>query len=92
MQQEKKAVETGYWHLYRYNPRLKEEGKNPFILDSKEPTKPFMDFLNSEVRYTSLHRTFPEVAEELFKTAEQDAKERYEKYKRMAEEGTVTAE
>lgn len=92
IQQEKFAVETGYWHLYRYDPRLKEEGKNPFILDSKEPSKPFMDFLNSEVRYTSLRRTFPEVAEELFKAAEQDAKERYEKYKRMAEEGTVTAE
>jgi pyruvate-ferredoxin/flavodoxin oxidoreductase len=84
--QEKKAVETGYWHLYRFDPRLKEEGKNPFILDSKEPTKPFMDFLNSEVRYTSLRRTFPEQADELFKAAEQDAKERYEKYKKMAED------
>ncbi|GMG96794.1 pyruvate:ferredoxin (flavodoxin) oxidoreductase [Tepidimicrobium xylanilyticum] len=90
--QEKKAVETGYWHLYRYDPRLKEEGKNPFVLDSKEPSKPFMDFINSEVRYTSLRRTFPELAEELFKAAEQDAKERYEKYKRMAGEGTATAE
>ena len=90
--QEKKAVETGYWHLYRFDPRRKEEGKNPFILDSKEPTKPFMDFLNSEVRYTSLKVTFPEIADELFKAAEQDAKERYEKYKKMAEEGTVKAE
>lgn len=90
--QEKLAVETGYWHLYRYDPRLKEEGKNPFILDSKEPTKPLRDFLETEVRYTSLKRTFPEEAEELFAAAEKDAKERYENYRRMAEEGTVTAE
>lgn len=84
-EQEKKAVEAGYWHLYRYNPALEEEGKNPFILDSKEPTGDFIEFLNTEVRYTSLKRTFPEVADELFKKAEEDAKARYEKYKRMAE-------
>ncbi len=90
--QEKKAVDSGYWHLYRYDPRLKEEGKNPFILDSKEPTESFIEFLNSEVRYTSLKRSFPEIADELFAAAEQDAKERYEKYKKMAEEGTATAE
>jgi len=83
--QEKKAVESGYWHLYRYNPLLEEEGKNPFILDSKEPTEDFIDFLNTEVRYTSLKRTFPEIAEDLFKKAEADAKARYEKYKRLAE-------
>ncbi|WP_416198443.1 MAG: pyruvate:ferredoxin (flavodoxin) oxidoreductase [Sporanaerobacter sp.] len=83
--QEKKAVEAGYWHLYRYNPMLEEEGKNPFILDSKEPTADFIDFLNTEVRYTSLKQTFPEIAEELFKKAEQDAKARYNKYKKMAE-------
>ncbi|SHI18316.1 pyruvate:ferredoxin (flavodoxin) oxidoreductase [Sporanaerobacter acetigenes] len=83
--QEKKAVESGYWHLYRYNPVLEEEGKNPFTLDSKEPTASFIDFLNTEVRYTSLKRTFPEIAEELFKKAEQDAKARYDKYKKMAE-------
>ncbi len=75
IKQEKKAVDTGYWHLYRFDPRLKDEGKNPFVLDSKEPTEPFMDFLESEVRYTSLKRFFPEEAEELFKAAEQDAKE-----------------
>jgi len=92
IEQEKRAVESGYWHLYRFDPRRKAEGKNPFVLDSKEPTKPFKEFLESEVRYTSLKRTFPEIAEELFKVAEQDAKERYEKYKKMAEEGTVTAE
>ncbi|WP_026894603.1 pyruvate:ferredoxin (flavodoxin) oxidoreductase [Clostridiisalibacter paucivorans] len=84
-EQEKKAVEAGYWHLYRYNPLLKEEGKNPFTLDSKEPTASFKEFLNSEVRYTSLIKTFPELADELFTKAEEDAKERYGNYKRMAE-------
>ena len=86
IKQEKFAVETGYWHLYRFDPRLKDEGKNPFVLDSKEPTKPFREFLDSEVRYTSLQRSFPEEAEELFKAAEEDAKARYDKYKRMAEQ------
>ncbi|MBU5426099.1 pyruvate:ferredoxin (flavodoxin) oxidoreductase [Tissierella pigra] len=85
IKQEKKAVDTGYWHLFRFDPRLKDEGKNPFVLDSKEPTEPFMDFINSEVRYTSLRRTFPEVADELFDAAEKDAKDRYEQYKKMAE-------
>ena len=82
--QQKKAVEAGYWHLYRFDPRLKEEGKNPFILDSKEPKASFQEFINSEVRYTSLKRTFPEEAEILFAEAERDSKERYENYKRMA--------
>lgn len=80
-----KAVEAGYWHLYRYNPELKKEGKNPFILDSKEPTASFRDFLMSEVRYASLKKTFPEVAEELFARAEEDAKERYQTYLRLAQ-------
>ena len=84
IKQEKKAVDTGYWHLYRFDPRLADEGKNPFILDSKEPTEPFMDFINSEVRYTSLKLSFPEQAEELFKEAEKNAKLRLESYKRMA--------
>jgi len=83
--QEKKAVDSGYWHLYRFDPRLKEEGKNPFVLDSKEPTESFRDFLMSEVRYTTLQRQFPEVAEELFIKAEKDAKERYNSYKRMVD-------
>ena len=81
----KLAVQSGYWHLYRYNPLLKEEGKNPFILDSKEPTESFQDFLKTEVRYSSLAKTFPEVAEEFFQKAEQDAKERYRIYKAMSE-------
>ncbi|HAE63109.1 MAG TPA: pyruvate:ferredoxin (flavodoxin) oxidoreductase [Eubacteriaceae bacterium] len=84
-EQTKFAVETGYWHLYRYNPELKEQGKNPFILDSKEPTKSFQDFIRSEVRYTSLQRSFPALAEKLFEKAEMDAKEKMETYKKLAE-------
>ncbi len=83
--EEKKAVETGYWHLWRYNPELKEEGKNPFILDSKEPTGQVRDFLEGENRYLMLKQAFPDVAEELFTKAEKDLLERYENYKRMAE-------
>lgn len=83
--QEKRAVEAGYWHLYRYNPDLQKEGKNPFILDSKEPTASFQEFLDSEVRYTSLKKTFPEVAEQLYEMAEEDSKFRYNRYKKMAE-------
>ena len=82
----KRAVEAGYWHMYRFNPLLKEEGKNPFVLDSKEPTADFQEFISSEVRYSSLKRTFPEIADELFAKTEQDAKERYETYKRLAEQ------
>ncbi|KRQ87359.1 Pyruvate-flavodoxin oxidoreductase [Caloramator mitchellensis] len=82
--QEKKAVEAGYWHLYRYNPELKEQGKNPFTLDSKEPTASFKDFLMGEIRYASLINAFPERANELFEVAEKNAKERYENYKRLA--------
>ena len=80
----KLAVEAGYWHLYRYNPLLKEQGKNPFILDSKEPTASFNDYLLGEVRYSSLTRTFPDRAQELFKNAEGNARERYETYAKMA--------
>lgn len=82
---EKKAVEAGYWHLYRFNPLLKDQGKNPFILDSKEPTASFKEFLEGEVRYTSLKGAFPEVADELFEKAAENAKERLDSYKRMAE-------
>jgi pyruvate-ferredoxin/flavodoxin oxidoreductase len=80
----KKAVKAGYWHLYRYNPDLKKEGKNPFILDSKEPTESFRDFLMGQVRYSSLARTFPDEAEMLFERAEEHAKERYQTYKTLA--------
>ncbi len=78
--QEKKAVECGYWHLYRFNPALKDEGKNPFTLDSKAPTASFQEFLQTEVRYTSLQRAFPEEAKELFEAAEATAKDRYQSY------------
>ena len=86
MDQMKKAVDAGYWHLYRYNPMLAKEGKNPFILDSKEPKASFRDFIRSESRYTALEVTFPDIAEELFAKTEQDAKERYETYRKMAED------
>lgn len=80
----KNAVEAGYWHMYRYNPLLKAEGKNPFILDSKAPTKDFKDHLMSEVRYSSLTRSFPEDAEVLFDQAAEDANERLQNYQRLA--------
>jgi len=83
--EEKRAVEAGYWHLYRYNPALKEEGKNPFVLDSKEPTASFRDFIMGEVRYSSLTRSFPDRADVLFEEAEKNARERYETYKKLAE-------
>ncbi|MFO7601987.1 MAG: thiamine pyrophosphate-dependent enzyme, partial [Candidatus Desulfacyla sp.] len=89
-EEEKRAVEAGYWLLYRYDPRLKDEGKNPLILDSKEPTGDFKEFLMGEVRYSSLTRTFPEHAETLFQKAEADMRERYAAYKRMAADGAET--
>lgn len=83
--EEKRAVEAGYWHLYRYDPRLKEQGRNPFVLDSKEPTASYQDFIMGEVRYAQNQSTFPELAEELYKKSEEDAKERYELYKKLSE-------
>ena len=85
--EQKRAVECGYWHLYRFDPRLEAEGKNPMTLDSKEPdwTK-FQEFLQGEVRYTSLMKQFSAEAAELFKMAEENAKWRYKGYKRMAEQ------
>ncbi|MCY6958088.1 pyruvate:ferredoxin (flavodoxin) oxidoreductase [Clostridium brassicae] len=85
MKEEKKAVEAGYWHLYRYNPDLKKEGKNPFILDSKEPTASYKEFIQGEIRYSSLMNTFPERADLLFKESENNAKERYDIYKRLSQ-------
>lgn len=79
----KEAVESGYWHLWRFDPRVKAEGKNPFILDSKEPTASFRDFILGETRYTTLQKQFPEVAEQLFDLAEEQAKDRYAGYVRM---------
>jgi len=80
----KKAVESGYWGMYRYNPALLAQGKSPFSMDSKEPTTDFKEFLMGEVRYSSLRQQFPEQAEELFEKTAQDAKERLENYKRLA--------
>ena len=83
-EEEKKAVECGYWHNYRYNPLLEAEGKNPFTLDSKEPNwDEFQNFLKGEVRYTALLKAFPAEAVELFKAAQENAKWRYNSYKRM---------
>ena len=81
----KEAVACGYWHLWHYNPLLEEQGKNPFVLDSKEPDwSKFRDFLMKEVRYTSLTKSFPAEAEELFKAAEENARWRYNGYARLA--------
>ncbi len=80
----KKAVESGYWAMYRYNPELKEVGKNPFILDSKEPTSDFKDFLMGEVRYSSLKQQYPEIADALFNKTAKDAAERLACYKQLA--------
>jgi len=85
MDEEKFAVEAGYWHMYRYNPLFEEEGKNPFILDSKEPDwVKYQEFLNHEVRYASLKKSFPEEASRLFAQSEKDAKWRYDNYARHA--------
>ena len=78
------AVKAGYWHLYRYNPTLIEEGKNPFMLDSKEPSEDFMAFLLDQVRYSSLAKQFPDQAEALFAKAKADSEYRYQSYKRLA--------
>ncbi|SFB23125.1 pyruvate:ferredoxin (flavodoxin) oxidoreductase [Clostridium frigidicarnis] len=82
----KKAVECGYWGLYRFNPQSKEQGKNPFVLDSKEPTASFREFLMGEVRYASLAKAFPDVAEELYAKTEKDAMERLQGYKKLAQQ------
>ena len=85
MTEMKRAVECGYWHLYRFDPRLAEAGKNPFQLDSKQPDlSKFRDFLLSEVRYNSLQRQDAALAEQLFAKTEQDAAARYQSYLRMA--------
>ncbi|MGN1014818.1 MAG: pyruvate:ferredoxin (flavodoxin) oxidoreductase [Butyricicoccus sp.] len=83
--EEKKAVEAGYWHLYRYNPELKEQGKNPFTLDSKAPTGDFQAFLKGQNRYASLNLSFPEKAAELYAKAESDAQERLASYQNLAD-------
>jgi pyruvate-ferredoxin/flavodoxin oxidoreductase len=84
-QEEKLAVDTGYWILYRYNPMLAREGKNPFILDSKEPKLDYETFLKNEIRYRSVLQDYPEIARKLFAQAAEEAKKRFEYYKKLAE-------
>ena len=79
----KRAVQAGYWPLYRYNPANKD---HPFTLDSPAPSLEYREFLSGEVRYSSLYRTFPKNAEDLFRKAEKDAQERYSYYKKLSEE------
>ena len=74
----KKAVDCGYWNLFRFNPSLKAEGKNPFTLDSKAPTPGYQEFIRNENRYASLLRSFPDRAEKLFTKAEDTAMARYD--------------
>ena len=83
--EEKNAVAAGYWHLFRFDPRLAEEGKNPFQLDSKAPTADYKAFIESEVRYNRLSRTNPERANALFEKAAKDAADKYAKLAKMAE-------
>ena len=80
------AVKAGYWHLYRYNPELKEQGKNPFSLDSKEPQGSFRDFIMDQVRYSAIAKQFPEQAEELFQMTEEHARQKYAELKKLAEQ------
>ena len=82
----KRAVACGYWPLYRYNPELADQGKNPLIVDSKDPTENYQDFIRGEVRYASLAKLFPAKAEEAYKINEEDAKRRLETYKKLAAE------
>jgi len=76
--EEKKAVDAGYWNIFRYDPRLAHEGKNPFMLDCKAPTIPYKDFIMGEVRYNALQRSNPEKAEKLFTEAEEIAAKKFE--------------
>ena len=83
--EEKRAVEAGYWHLFRYDPRRRSKGENPLVLDSKEPKVDYQEFLLSEVRYHRLYRTDKERAEALFAQAAEDAREKYETLRKAAE-------
>ena len=81
--EEAKAVASGYWHLFRFHPALREQGKNPFILDSKEPSMDYEEFLSGENRYQLLKRMHPDMAEELFSQAAAHARERYQYLKKL---------
>lgn len=83
--EEKLAVDSGYWHLFRFDPRLKKDGKNPFVLDSKAPTVDFKSFLSGENRFNSLKKTNPETAEKLFAEAEEESKELLSFYQKLSQ-------
>ncbi len=85
IREEKKAVDAGYWSLYRYNPALVDKGKNPFVYETKDPKEDMMDFLMGEGRYTTLKYQFPEVAKRLFEQAVQDRQEKHEYYKKLSQ-------
>ena len=81
----KKAVEAGYWQMFRFNPALKAEGKNPFTLDSKEPSADYIEFIKNETRYTRLMQSSPERAEELFNKAKENAAKKYQHLLKLKE-------
>ena len=83
--EERKAVECGYWQLYRFNPDLAEQGKNPFSLDSKAPTGNYQEFIAGEIRYASLKKSMPELAGKLFAKAEEESKQRLAGYQELAQ-------
>jgi len=83
--EEKLAVDSGYWPLYRFDPRLKEKGKNALQLDMPAPKVPFKDYINNEIRYKSLQIQFPAIADKLFKLAEKAAKDKYDSYVKLSE-------
>ena len=85
VEEEKRAVECGYWHLFRFNPALKKEGKSPLILDSKNITGDYQDFLMGENRFAALKKAQPHIAEELFSQAEQDSRQLLNFYQKLSE-------
>jgi pyruvate-ferredoxin/flavodoxin oxidoreductase len=85
MREAKKAVDAGYWHLWRYDPAREAMGKNPFTLDSEEPEEDFQEFLMGEVRYAALARQYPEMASELFEKTHQDARQRFAQYQQLSD-------
>ena len=86
LQQQKLAVQSGHWPLFRYDPRLNAEGKNPFQLDSRPPSIPLEDYIYNESRYTMLRQSQPEVAKKLLEEAQQDVAERWKKYEALAKQ------
>jgi pyruvate-ferredoxin/flavodoxin oxidoreductase len=83
--EQKNAVLSGYWPLYRYNPQLVQEGKNPFVYETNDPKQNMMDFIMNEMRYTTLKLQFPEVADELYKQAVKFKEDKHEFYKKFSQ-------